>query len=68
MKNDNRFGELGMSSQMPMENLPMGGRIEKKAKSPRSPINGKPKSFDLKNGKDCMGESPKKGDKGHGKK
>jgi hypothetical protein len=60
MKEKNRFGELDVPSQMPMENLPMSGRIEKKAKSARSPMEGTPKKMNIADGKDCLGESPKK--------
>jgi len=69
MKNDKRMtGELNIDSQMPMANLPLGGRIEKGSNGvPRSPINGTPKKMNLANGRDCKGESPRKGKKNHGK-
>jgi hypothetical protein len=63
-KSTNHFGKLNTDSQMPMENLPMSKRIEKGSNGvPRSPMNGTPKKFDLTNGKDCLGETPKKGKK-----
>ena len=63
-KEVNRFGELNIDSQMPMENLPMSGRIEKGSNGvPRSPINGTPKKMNMTEMKDCLGESPRKGKK-----
>ncbi len=62
--NINHFGKLNIDSQMPMENLPMGKRIEKGSHGvPRSPMNGTPKKMNLTEGKDCNGESPRKGKK-----